>query len=143
MFNLSHLHPLMVHFPVALIITGFFLEAVSLFFNKKEPCLSRSGFYLMLLGTLGAVAAYFSGEFSTNELTGAAGELKEQHEVFAKITMFVMIAASLIRIYLLWKKKENSGLKWLVFGLYFISAITVGIAGFLGGSLVYNFLIGI
>jgi uncharacterized membrane protein len=143
MFNTSHFHPLIVHFPVALIITGFFLDVISLFFNKKEPCLSKAGFYLMILGTLAAVAGYLTGEFFTSEMSGAAGELKERHEVFAKITMFVMIAASLLRIYLVWKKKEAGSLKWLVFALFFIATISVGYTGFLGGSLVYDFLIGI
>lgn len=142
MFDISHLHPLTVHFPVALIITGFFLEVLSLFFNKKEPCLSRAGFYLMLLGTLGAVAAYFTGEFFTDELKGKAGEMEELHEVFAKITMFTMIAASALRIFLMIRKKENSGLKWAVFGLYFIGFVFVGITGLYGGTLVYNFIIG-
>jgi uncharacterized membrane protein len=143
MFNPDHLHPLIVHFPVALIITGFFLDVISLFFNKKEPCLSKAGFYLMILGTLAAVAGYLTGEFFTSEMSGAAGELKERHEVFAKITMFVMIAASLLRIYLVWKKKETGSLKWLVFALFFIATATVGYTGFLGGSLVYDFMIGI
>ena len=107
MFNSDHFHPLIVHFPVALIIIGFFLDVISLFFNKKEPCLSKAGFYLMILGTLAAVAGYLSGEFFTAEMSGAAGELKERHELFAKITMFVMIAASLLRIYLVWKKKDT------------------------------------
>lgn len=143
MFDTSHFHPLVVHFPIALIITGFFAEVLSLFFNKKEPCLSRLGFYLMLLGTLGAVAGYLTGEFLTSEMSGPPGELKEKHELFAKITMYVMIAASLIRIFLMWKKKENGPMKWVVFALYFIAAGTVGYSGFLGGSLVYNYLIGI
>jgi uncharacterized membrane protein len=143
MFDTSHFHPLIVHFPVALIITGFFAEVMSLFFNKKEPCLSKLGFYLMILGTIAAVAGYLTGEFFTNEMSGAAGELKEKHELFAKITMYVMIAASLIRIFLMWKKKDKGQMKWVVFALYFIATATVGYAGFLGGSLVYNFLIGI
>jgi rubrerythrin/uncharacterized membrane protein len=142
MFNTSHLHPLMVHFPVALIITGFFFDVISLFFNKKEPCLSKVGFFLMILGTLGAVGGYLTGEFFTKEYTGALGELKENHEVFAKITMFVMIAASLIRIYLVWKKKENSGLKWLVFLLFFVAVLSVGYTGLLGGNMVYDKMIG-
>ncbi|MEI6851901.1 MAG: ferritin family protein [Bacteroidota bacterium] len=142
MFNTAHLHPLMVHFPVALIITGFFFDVISLFFSKKEPALSKAGFYLMILGTLGAVAGYLSGEFFTKEYTGVLGELKENHELFAKITMFVMIAASLIRIFLVWKKKENSGLKWLVFLLFFVAVGTVGYTGLLGGNMVYDNMIG-
>ena len=142
MFDTSHLHPMIVHFPVALIVAGFFLDVLSLFFNKKEPCLSKAGFYLMILGTLGAIAGYFTGEFFTPEYKGVLGELKENHELFAKITMFVMIAACLIRIYLVWKKKTRGGLKWLVFFLFLIATISVGITGLLGGNMVYNHMIG-
>ena len=39
---------MIVHFPIALIIVGFFAEVVSLFF-KSEKCLSKTGFYLMIL----------------------------------------------------------------------------------------------
>ena len=143
MIDLTHFHPMIVHFPVALIMIGFLADVFSLFFNKKEPCLSKLGFYLMILGTLGACAAYFTGEFFTRELTGEAGALKERHEIFAKITMFVMLAASLVRIYMVWKKKSNSGLKWLVFFLYLIATCTVGFTGLLGGTLVYNHMIGL
>jgi uncharacterized membrane protein len=143
MFDTAHLHPLIVHFPVALIITGFFTEVLSLFFNKKAPWLTNVSFYLMILGTLGAIAALLTGELFTSELTGPAGELKERHELFAMITMIVMIVASLLKIYLVWKKKETGFMKWLVFSLYGIAAITVGVAGFLGGTIVYNYLIGI
>ncbi|MEI6123032.1 MAG: ferritin family protein [Bacteroidota bacterium] len=141
MFDTSHLHPMLVHFPVALITIGFLADVLSLFFNKKEPCLSKVGFYLMIFGTLGAIAAFFSGEFFTNDFTGVMGELKERHELFAKITMYVMIAACLIRIYLVWKKKSHGVLKWLVFFLYFLATASVGYTGLLGGSLVYNYMI--
>lgn len=143
MFEISHLHPMLVHFPIALITIGFFADVLSLFFNKKEPCLSKVGFYLMIVGTLGAVAAFLSGEFLTHEYKGVLGELKERHELFCKITMYVMIAASLIRIYLVWKKKSNGGLKWLVFGLFFVATVSVGYSGLLGGTMVYNYMIGL
>jgi rubrerythrin/uncharacterized membrane protein len=143
MFQFSHFHPLTVHFPVALIITGFFLDVISLFFNKKEPGLSRAGFYLMILGTLAAVAGYLTGEYFTKEYTGVLGDLKETHELYAKITMFIMIGACLIRIYLVWKKKETGPLKWLVFFLFFVATISVAYTGLLGGTMVYNNMIGI
>lgn len=143
MFNTHHLHPMTVHFPIAIIMLGFVFDFLSMFFNKKEPCLSKVGFWLMILGTLAAVAGYLTGEFFSETLAGQAGELKETHELFAKATMFIMIGASLLRIFLVWKKKENSGLKWIVFGLFFISVVCVGITGLLGGNLVYNYMIGL
>ncbi len=142
MLDSSHIHPLLVHFPVALLITGFLFDAIFLFY-KKEHCLSKAGFYLQILGTLGAIAGYLSGEFFTNELRGAAGELKEQHEVFAKITMFLMIVASIIRVFMVVKKYENPFLKFTVFFMFLAGAVSVGFTGYLGGSLVYGHMIGI
>lgn len=142
MFDSSHFHPMIVHFPVALLAVGFFADVVSLFFSKKEPCLSKLGFYLMILGTLGAVAGYLTGEYFTQEMVGAAGELKENHELFAKITMYVMIAASVFRIFAVTTKRDKGILKWVVFVMYAIGTASVAYTGFLGGSLVYNFMIG-
>ena len=140
MFNATHFHPMTVHFPVALIMVGFLAELLSLFF-KKEAWLSKASLWLMILGSLGAIVSYLTGEYFTVEYTGKAGDLKETHELFAKITMWVIIAATLIRLFLSYLKKDESNIKWMVFILYFIAALSVAITGFLGGSLVYNYLI--
>lgn len=142
MLDLNHLHPMLVHFPIALLLTGFVFDVFSLFFSKKEPCLSKIGFYLMILGTLGAGAAYLSGDLFTQEMSGAAGELREKHELFAKTTLFVMLAASLLRIIAVATKKDKGWLKWLVFVLFAVGAACVGFTGFLGGSLVFNYMVG-
>lgn len=142
MFDTSHLHPMLVHFPIALIAVGFLAEFISLII-KKEQCISKTGLYLMVLGTLGAIAAYLTGEFFTKDLAGEAGKVQETHELFASITMYTMIVASVARIYLIIAKRELSNLKWLAFTLYGIGAISVGVTGFFGGTMVYKFLIGI
>lgn len=139
MFDTSHFHPMIVHFPVALITVGFLADVLSLLF-KKEQCLSKAGYYLMILGALSAIAAFLTGEFFTAEMTGAASEVKENHEIFAKITMYVIGIAAIIRIFITIQKRENSKLKWLIFALYAIAMIAVGITGFLGGTLVYNYM---
>jgi uncharacterized membrane protein len=122
---------------------GFLVEALSMFFNKKEPCLSKFGFWLMILGTLAAVLGYLTGEFFSENLSGKLGELKETHELFAKTAMFIMIATSALRIFLVIKKKETTGLKWIVLCLYFTAVVCIGITGLLGGNLVYDYMIGI
>jgi uncharacterized membrane protein len=143
MFETSHFHPMIVHFPVALITVGFLFDLAFIFY-KKEFCLSKAGFYLMILGTLGAIAAYTTGQLFTDEPTqGEIVKTFTNHETGALITMISMILASIVRIYLVMGKKEESGFKWLSFVLYLIGFLAVGFTGFMGGNMVYNFMLGI
>lgn len=140
MFDTAHLHPMIVHFPVALITVGFMAEVVSLFF-KSEKCLSKTGFYLLILGTLSAIAAWSTGQLFTNEPTqGAIVEIFEKHETGALITMLLMILGSILRVYLVIKKKEETTMKWVAFGIYCLAFAAVTFTGFMGGTMVYNFM---
>ncbi|WP_321436280.1 DUF2231 domain-containing protein [uncultured Bacteroides sp.] len=139
MFDTSHLHPMLVHFPIALVMFGFIIELASLII-KKELCLPKLSLYLLVTGTLATVVTWLSGELFTSEMSGAAGSVKESHELFAFITMCLLIVTSVIRLMLASGKKENSTLKWISFILYGIAAITVNITGFFGGTLVYNYM---
>lgn len=139
MFSTSHLHPMLVHFPIALVAVGFLAEFVFQLF-KKELCLTKMGFYLLLIGTLSACTTWLSGNLFTSEMTGAAGEIRNTHEMLASITVVILIFTSILRSFLLYKKNENSKLKILVFALYGLAALSVSATGFFGGTLVYNYM---
>lgn len=68
MFDTAYLHPMVVHFPIALIIAGFLADTLYLFY-KRENWLSKAGFGFMILGTLGACAAYLIGILFISEPT--------------------------------------------------------------------------
>ena len=143
MFNTDHLHPILVHFPIALITVGFIAEVASLFF-KKEKCLSKTGFYLMVLGSLAAIAAWASGQLFTDEPTqGEILKVFEKHETGALVTMILIIAGTVFRIGLIVRKKEETPLKWIAFGFYLLAFIAVTFTGYMGGTMVYNFMIGL
>ena len=142
MFSTSHLHPLLVHFPIALVIFGFLAELAFLFF-KKEISLNKTGYYLLIAGTLAAVVAWLTGNFFTSEMDGTSGKIKELHELFATITLILLLVTSVFRTALLILKNENSKLKILAFSLYGLAAISVSITGYIGGSLVYTYMLGI
>jgi len=142
MFSTSHLHPMIVHFPIALILVGFLADVIFLFF-KEEKCLSKTGFYLMVIGALAAVAAWSTGHLFTSE--PEEGEIVKtflRHETGALITMIVMVLGAALRVYLVVTKKEESSLKWLVFALYFLGFATVSYTGLMGGVMVYSFMLG-
>ena len=139
MISTTHFHPMLVHFPIALVVLGFIAEIAAIYF-KKEIHLSRCGFYLLLVGTLAALSAVITGTFFTGEMKGAAAEVQETHELFAWITFGTLLAAAIVRIFLEVKKSENSLLKIMAFILYGIGAIAVSITGFYGGILVYDYM---
>lgn len=129
-----------VHFPIALILVGFIVDIIGLM-NRKESWLIKAGFYLMLLGTIFAIAAYITGAFFTPELTGPKGVMEERHELFAKITLAILLIGTGFRIFIVIKKLDQTSLKYIVFIFYALSAVLIGITGFLGGSLVYDYMI--
>jgi uncharacterized membrane protein len=142
MFNTDTLHPMIVHFPIALIIVGFTAVVVSLFF-KSEKCLSKTGFYLMVLGALAAIAAWSTGQlFTDHPSEGEILNVFEKHETGALVTMILMIIGSAFRIWLVVQKKEETQLKWIAFGFYLLAFIAVSFTGFMGGTMVYNFMLG-
>ena len=134
---------MVVHFPIALILTGFLADVVSLFF-KSERCLSKAGFYLMVLGAVSAIAAWTTGQLFTNEPgQGEILSIFEKHETGAIITMILMIIGAGLRIYLVRSKKEDSGLKWIVFVIYLLAVGTVSFTGLMGGTMVYKYMMSI
>jgi uncharacterized membrane protein len=143
MFSTDHLHPMIVHFPIALITAGFIAEVASLFI-RKEKCLSKTGFYLMILGSLAAIAGWATGHLFTEAPT--QGEILNvflRHKTGALITMVLIIAGTLFRIWLIIQKKEDTPLKWVVFCFYLLAFLAVTFTGYMGGTMVYNFMIGL
>jgi uncharacterized membrane protein len=143
MFNTAHFHPMIVHFPVAIIIVGFIAEVVSLFF-KSEKCLSKTGFYLMIIGALASIAAWSTGQLFAGEPTeGEIVKIFSKHETAALITMIIMIIGTLFRIWLVVKKQEDTNLKWVAFGFYMLAFGAVSYTGYMGGAMVYDYMIGL
>lgn len=139
MISLTHLHPMLVHFPIALIVLGFVADFAALIF-KQEACLSKTGFYLLIAGTLSTLLALLTGLFFTSEMSGSAETIQETHELFAWVTISLLVITSILRLIIVIKKSDNSNLKWFAFVLYALAAISVSITGFYGGTLVYNYM---
>lgn len=143
MLSTSHLHPMIVHFPIALITIGFLADVLSLYF-REEKWLAKSALYLMVIGALSAVAAWTTGQLFTNEPSqGAIAEVFEKHETGALITMIIMLIGSAFRVWLVAVKRDETNLKWIAFVLYFIGFCAVTFTGFMGGTMVYNYMMAI
>lgn len=141
MFDTSILHPMLVHFPIALILTGFLLEIIATY-KRGDLCTNKAAFVLLLLGTLSAYVAATAGGLFTPDFTGKAGDVENTHQTFAGISITLFTITSVLYIYAAWSKKAVPDIiNKLGFLFYTLSAISVSITGFYGGELVYNILL--
>ena len=138
MFDTSHFHPMIVHFPVALAVVGLFFEVI--FYrkgNQKPVC----GEFILYLASLSAMVALLTGELFTSSMSGAALVMKEKHQLFAVLSTIFLFLTSAVYLYRRFSKREK--LNPLGMGLYFVSFVLISITGFLGGNLVYSYMIGL
>ncbi len=143
MLDTSHLHPMIVHFPIALILVGFLFELASLFIKKE--LFSTVAFYLLILGTLGIAAAYLSGDLAGEGIseTGALKTALETHEHAAGLALWIIISASVIRIAYILLKDKIKFLRWVSFVLFAVGVFAVARTGYYGGQLVYKHAAGV
>ena len=139
MFPTTDLHPMLVHFPIALVLAGFLFEAMSLFI-KKDNSFGIISFYLLIFGTVSALFAWLAGLIFTSDMEGTSGKIRDIHELFAWITLGLLLVNTAIRILLRSGKTQSITIRQFSFVLYALAAASVAVTGFFGGNLVYHYM---
>ena len=143
MFDLTHIHPMIVHFPIALLIVGFLADLIGTV-TKKE-FFNKSGFYLLILGTLGVVAGYISGEYAGDGVTeaGALGQALELHESAALLSLWLIVGTALVRIAAVVFNKYYGAIRIIALVLFFAGVLSIARTGYYGGELVFKHAAGV
>lgn len=143
MFDPTLLHPMIVHFPIALLIVGFVSDLLGLII--KRDFFSKVAFYLLILGTLGVIAAYFSGDFAGEGLAegGALKQALETHEDAAMLSLWLMTATALVRIAMVAMKKFTGALRWIPVVMFLAGVLSIARTGYYGGELVFKHAAGV
>lgn len=137
MISATHLHAIIIHFPIALLMVGFFSELFAVFI--KNDFFKNAAFYLLLLGALGAIVAYVTGGYAGEGIEeGPLLIPMELHEQAALITLWLAIITALYRVLIYFFKIQNTKAKWAGILLYALLAVAVGRTGYLGGQLVFS-----
>jgi len=118
-------------------MVGFLSEIIALFY--KKILFRKIAFYLLLLGAVGAIAAYLSGSYAAEGVvTGRLVEAIEAHEEAALISLWLAIITAIYRAAILYFKYDRKWTKWV--GILLFAALVGSIinTGNLGGKLVYE-----
>jgi uncharacterized membrane protein len=137
---INHLHGALNHFPIALLFVSAGLD----FAAGKRPSLRSSAWLLLVLGTLGAVAATVSGllahlAYEDDPYLLSAMEV-HQYLAFATTALFAALTA--------WRWRSLSrgsdvGGNSVYMALILLGVVMLGVTGFLGGNLLTEYGIGV
>lgn len=137
---MESLHPVVVHFPIALLLTGVGLELTALLL--KRPSLSQAARWNLALGMFGAAAAVWTG-YRAADIAKHSFEIHQVMELHRKLGIATLVLAATIVLWRLWRG-DRVGRVAKALRLV-IMAVMVGALAYgahLGGRLVYEFGVG-
>jgi uncharacterized membrane protein len=136
--NLPPLHPMLVHFPIVLILVSLLFEVVG---RALDAAWWRNAaFALLIAGGLGAAAAVLTGGPAGDaaERQGVSERAVDRHEAAGDLTMWLAFAAIAVRALASRTGRMRSAVTLLGFVLHVGAAAAVGLAGYRGGHLVFD-----
>ena len=137
---MESIHPLIIHFPIALLLTAVALEAAALLL--KRPGLHRIALWNLTLGTLAAGAAVWSG-LRAEEVARHSFEIHEVMELHEKLGITTLSLGALTVIWRLVRRDQLA--RWERVATMCLLLVLVGTLAYgahLGGRLVYEFGVG-
>jgi uncharacterized membrane protein len=145
MISIALIHPMLVHFPIVLLITAFGMDIIMLSIKKDltgRQCLPMIALAALFLGTLAAGFAAIFGDIAFDKAVslGFPSGPIETHETLALITIAVFGFHCLLRLFALWRKYPLRGsLGWISELPGMVGVVLLIFTAYYGGELVYHF----
>lgn len=143
MEELAGLHPHIVHFPIALLVTYSFIELFGIIFRKDFA--SKSAYLVLCVGIFFSFLAALTGNQALeihnywNEITIPVAE---NHQLYANLSIWFFSGLLIIRTVLVLKKKFNGAWKYIFLILLPVGVYFVFQTGKYGGELMHKFGVG-
>lgn len=137
---MESVHPIVVHFPIALLLTALGLDALALVLRREA--LHRVALWNLVLGTVGAAATVLTGLQAERvaKHTFEIHQVMELHKRLGLSTLALAVALSAWRLIARHHLALRGRLALLLAGTLLAGAV-IG-TGYLGGRLVYEFGVG-
>ncbi len=145
--NLLNIHPLFVHFPIALILSALLFEVLSLSLKKDQ--LRNTATALIYLSMLAALAAVVTGYIAADTIghESPGHDMVHTHRDFMVWFTGITVVLALMQAILTYVKSLNAeALWWSRLGrpvLLIVAAVILILGADRGGRLVFQYGIGV
>jgi len=125
-------HPLVVHFPIALWFTSTFFDLLA--WGRGDPLYRRSAYWLVGLGLLGAGASIAFGWLDLLDLErqGVGTGLLVRHRVHSGMAYAATVTYA---FNFEWRRRTHNRFAVALVVLSLVGAVLISITGYLGGQL--------
>ncbi|HLR91340.1 MAG TPA: DUF2231 domain-containing protein [Balneolaceae bacterium] len=140
-----NIHPIVVHFPIALLVVALLLDLIRIV-KREHTGLNLAVQILYGLGTLGLIVSFITGRQATEtvEVAGQAFSVLASHENWAFATMIFFIVFFGLRFAVYWFQLDmRKSISFVSVLLGLIGLELVAITGDRGGELVFGHGVGV
>ena len=145
-----NLHAILVHFPIALLAVAPLADLGCMVFRRRV-WLDRAASALYVIGTLGAGAAFLTGQRAAAallDLSATTEAAVADHEDMALLTLLAFVGIALLRLLVTWLARDDRRISPGIFRLVALPAALTGLVllaltADLGGSLVFQHGVGV
>jgi len=143
MIDIAHIHPMLVHFPLALAPVALAAQLLALYKGQglfDRSCLSSSALVLIVLAAVGAIVAALFGDIALDQAiaSGVPAASLETHEELGQLSAILISVLAAVEVWLYRKAGSgnvlNRGL-WIAGLVVLILLLTTA---WFGGQLVYE-----
>ncbi len=135
---MTTIHPIFVHFPIALLLTATLISVLAVLFKSKREELKIVLYWILILGAISVLAALFSGLYEDERVVHdeAIHKIMEVHKLLGFIITTVFV---LITIWFIIRKRKIRLRELTVMTLLLIGTSGVLVySAYLGGEMVYE-----
>lgn len=133
----EHLHPKLVHFPIAFFVGAWIFLVISQLFKKEQ--IFKAAIYAYYMAALFSLPSAVSGLLEAEELH-LSHPILYAHRNYA----IALIIVSFVGLLLMWIRRKDVQAQRITFILScWVCVLLVAMAGYYGGEMVYEYGIGV
>jgi uncharacterized membrane protein len=143
MIDLAHIHPMLVHFPLALLPVALCVQIFALYRRVGlfgRSCPATMAVVLLVLAALAAIVAAVFGDMALDHAldTGVPLASMEEHEELGQATAVLLAVLAGVEGWCYWKSVSGVAVERLLLLAGFMVLAVLLVTAWFGGHLVYD-----